>query len=103
MTPQPSWARVVRDRAEQCGVELPPQAIVELAEHLDDLYHAARSSGVSDADARATAMRALDDSALGDLTRPARLRARPPALLPAPAFHAQHPLRSTNMFQALRL
>ena len=102
MTPQPSWARVVRDRARTSGVELPPQAIVELAEHLDDLYSAARAGGATDADARAVALRALDESPLGDLTAAARLRARPP-LLPALALHARHPLRSTNMFQAFRL
>ena len=102
MTPKPTSARIVRDRARQSGVELPPQAIVELAEHLDDLYDAARAGGATDADAHAAAMRALDESSLGDLTTAARLRARPP-VLPALALHARHPLRSTNMFQAFRL
>ena len=58
------WRRLVRQR-----VDLPQTTVDELALHLDDIFTAALADGLSEADARARVMRALDESALSALRR----------------------------------
>jgi predicted permease len=61
------WRRLVRQHADRAGVELPPHTVDELAIHLEDLFVSARTAGASEADARARAERALQESPLAVL------------------------------------
>ena len=44
-----NWREIVVRRARETGATLPPYAIDELAEHLEDLFTAAREQGATDA------------------------------------------------------
>ena len=75
MTPFPNeseWVSIVAAHAAAAGVDLPRQTLEELGAHLDDVYLAARERGVSDADARAEASLALEQSGLWPLKQDAR-------------------------------
>jgi putative ABC transport system permease protein len=74
--PAHDWRRLVRDRAEHAGVQLPASTIDELALHLDDVYQAARAEGCDDADARARAIATLDESGFTVLRHHAARAAR---------------------------
>jgi predicted permease len=101
------WSRLVRDHARRTGAaDLPPGAIAELAAHLEDLYAARRRAGASDADARAEAQRALEESALAAITAQPHRRFARPAAGPQP-FSVAPPMgmsmMSTSIWHALRL
>ena len=79
--PRRDWRGDVRRRAVRAGVELPQSTLEELAQHLEDLELAARADGASEAEARASASRFLEESSLDVLRRhasrdPRRTRAR---------------------------
>ena len=103
-TPPPGdWARVVIDHARRTGApDLPAGAAAELAAHLEDVYAAARESGASDEDARARAIRALEEAPLAAVVARPHVRFRDPAPLHPPPFAAS-PLRSLSVTHALRL
>lgn len=96
-----TWHQHVVRRAQETGADrLPTHAIDELAEHLEDLYNAAREAGASDADATTRALAALDASALGAI-RGSQRRLQPP--LPASAGPIPtNPFRSLSMRHAFR-
>ena len=58
------WRAVVQQHAARVGVDLPRAIVDELAIHLEDLYAAARSDGMTADDAHERAMRALQESPL---------------------------------------
>ncbi|MGE3274779.1 MAG: ADOP family duplicated permease [Vicinamibacterales bacterium] len=60
----PRWRAAVRARAATDRLDLPDRIVEELAEHLDDLYEAARAEGAADDEARRRALALLDDSPL---------------------------------------
>jgi putative ABC transport system permease protein len=101
MTSPFDWETDIRAEAARAGVELADTTVEEIAEHLDDLYSAARREGCGEAEAMARARRALGESTLGVLRRP----------LPhhAPAWHGSDPAldaaggRRLNVSAALRL
>ena len=76
--PTVDWRPLVRRHAERAGVDLPQATVDEMALHLDDLYAAARAQGLSDADARAQALSALDESPMSMLQRHASRDPRRP-------------------------
>ena len=63
------WQCRVREQARRLNIELPQTTVDELATHLDDLFTAAIADGDSEADARARAVRALQESQLASLGR----------------------------------
>ena len=63
------WKALVERHSERAGIRLPQTTIDELALHLEDLYGAARADGASEADARAQAQAALEESAITLLRR----------------------------------
>jgi putative ABC transport system permease protein len=63
------WAALVASRARAAGAVLPPATIDELAEHLEDIYLAARTRGAPHADAHGAAIQALDRSGFEPLQR----------------------------------
>jgi putative ABC transport system permease protein len=108
MAPRPDWNRLVRDHARRTGADdLPAGAIAELAAHLEDLYLAARQAGASDADARARAMRMLEESALTAITAQPHRRFQRPAVAGPSPFLSASPMglnmMSTSLWHALRL
>ncbi len=97
-----NWHQHVVRRARETGADrLPTHAVDELAEHLEDLYDAARASGASDADAMARALLALDDSPLTSIRGSSR-RLQPPPLPPTLAPGSLSPFRSLSMRHAFR-
>lgn len=64
-----NWQRIVRQHADRSGSELSRATIDELAQHLDDIYCAARADDAGEDDAYARALRALEESALNGLRR----------------------------------
>jgi predicted permease len=96
------WRRIVRDRANATGAaDLPSHAIDELAEHLEDLYDAARADGESETQARDRALAALERSPLAAIHGSSRRLAPPPgpSWVPGPRIS---PFRSLSMLQAVR-
>jgi predicted permease len=65
----PDWSALVRAHAREAGLDLPPAAIDELAEHLEDIFNAAVADGATVADARERARAALAESTLSVLQR----------------------------------
>lgn len=98
------WRQIVRRHAAQTGApDLPRHAIDELADHLEDIHRAAVEAGASEADARASALAALAQSPLAELTGSSRrLRTPRPASGP-PGLMRTSPLRSLSMLHALRI
>jgi predicted permease len=96
-----NWHQRVIHRARETGADrLPTHAIDELAEHLEDLYDAARAAGASESDAAARALAALDASPLTAIRGSSR-RLQPPAL-PAALPRSPSPFRSLSMRHAFR-
>jgi predicted permease len=96
-----NWHQLVIRRARDTGADrLPTHAVDELAEHLEDLYDAARAGGASDADAMTRALAALDASPLTAIRGSSR-RLQPP-VLPAAAPLSSSPFRSLSMRHAFR-
>ena len=96
-----NWHQLVVRRARDTGADrLPTHAVDELAEHLEDLYDAARAGGASDADAMARALAALDASPLAAIRGSSR-RLQPPRLPSVPPG-SPSPFRSLSMRHALR-
>jgi putative ABC transport system permease protein len=83
------WRLTVQRHAARASVHLPPHTVDELAQHLEDLYTAARAKDLPESEARICAMRALQESPLTSLAH----RARPESRLP----------RSFNVASALRV
>ena len=96
-----NWPRLVRRRARATGADLPPGAVDELAAHLEDVYLAARRDGSSEAEARARAIEALQESPLATLVDRPHRRFQDPPLPVTPA--GPSPFRSLSMSHALRL
>jgi predicted permease len=63
-SPEPGWAKIVADYAQNANIDLPAQTVDELAAHLEDVYLAARADGADDATARRQAHHALETSGL---------------------------------------
>lgn len=87
----------------RAGVDLPAATIDELVIHLEDLYAAAIDDGLDEAEARARALAALDESAFSLLRRhasksPDRLQAKRADLVARSAGG-----RSMNVLSAIRL
>jgi putative ABC transport system permease protein len=70
MTSPFDWEADIRAEAARAGVELADTTVEEIAQHLDDLYTAARREGYGEAEAMARARRALGESTLGVLRHP---------------------------------
>jgi predicted permease len=97
-----NWHHHVVRRARETGADqLPTHAVDELAEHLEDLYNAARADGASHADALARAQAALDASPL-TVIRGSSRRLQPPAPPMSSPVHAPSPFRSLSMRHAFR-
>ena len=97
-----NWHQLVIRRARETGADqLPTHAVDELAEHLEDLYDAARAAGASDADAMQRALEALEASPLAAIRGSSRrLQAvAPPSSWPA---RSTSPFRSLSMRHAFR-
>ncbi len=93
----------VRQHASAAGIELPEATVDEIAVHLEDLYTAARAEGAPEADARARARDALNESEFSVLGRHAsryrkRLWARQADTMARAAGG-----RSLNVLSAIRL
>jgi putative ABC transport system permease protein len=93
---------MVRERVARAGVELPHTTVEELALHLEDIHAAALEDGASDADARARAMAALEESALSILRRHARRTAHHPHGRPQRDTARTAGGRSLHVFSAIR-
>src|SRR5262245_29200710 len=63
------WRQLISNRAAQARVNLPTPTIEELAAHLDDISAGALNNGATADEARAMAMKALEESDLSDLRR----------------------------------
>lgn len=87
-----NWPHIVRQHADRTGIDLSRATVDELAQHLDDIYSAARGNDESEAEAYARAMRALHESALNGLRR----------RLPHTAPDSRQP-RSLNVANAIRV
>jgi predicted permease len=64
-----NWQHIVRQHADRGGSELSRATIDELAQHLDDIYSAARADDVPEDEAYARALQTLQESALHGLRR----------------------------------
>ena len=102
MTPTHNWQDEIRARASQESVELTDAMLEEIAEHLEDLHAAAIRDGCSDADARARARAALEESTMKVLRRAPAARRAAPASDEA-ALLAAAGGRRLNLSAALRL
>jgi putative ABC transport system permease protein len=97
-----NWRHLVLQRARESGAsDLPAHAVDELAEHLEDLYDAARADGASEADAEARARAALDAAPLTAIRGPVR-RLEPPVPLSIGPGPRSSPFRSLSMLHAFR-
>ena len=99
----PDWGPLVRQHADRSGVDLPQTTVDEIALHLDDLYVAARAGGLSDADARARARAALEESPLALLRRHASRDPRRSYARAADAAARVSQRRSLSMLSAVRM
>jgi putative ABC transport system permease protein len=102
MTPPPNWQEEIRTRASHEAVHLTDAMVEEIAEHLEDLYAAAIREGSGDAEARARARAALDESTLDVLRRSAAAKTTRTASDDA-AMLAPTGGRRLNLAAALRL
>ena len=84
-------------------MDLPQATVDEIALHLEDLYTAARSQGLSAADARARAFTALEESALTMLQRHAARDSRRPYARAADAAARASQGRSLSVLSAVRM
>ena len=93
----PDWPLEIRAAAARVGVHLDDATVEELAEHLDDIYSAARRDGRSDEEAISRGRAALQESTLEVLRRaPSRNAAAPHHLVSDGG-------RRLNMMAALHL
>jgi predicted permease len=99
----PDWRRLVRQHADRSGVDLAQSTVDEIALHLDDLYAAGRAKGLSEAEARARALAALDESALVMLRRHASRDSRRSHARAADAAARASLGRSLSVFSAIRM
>jgi predicted permease len=101
--PTIDWRPLVRRHADEAGVDLPQATVDEIALHLDDLYAGARAQGQDDADARRTALAALDESSMSILRRHASRAPRRHYARAADMTARISTRRSFSVVSALRL
>src|SRR5262245_22279589 len=102
MTSAHDWQPEIRARASRDGVALTEAMVEEIAEHLEDLHAAAMREGCSEADAKARARAALDESTMDVLRRATGSVTRPP-FDEAVTVAASAGGRRLNLSAALRL
>ena len=88
MSASPDWRAEVRRRGRSIGADLPDSMVEELAQHLEDLYEAAVTSGAPPRAAAQQARRALEHSSVTPLIPHAARNAPPHSLAAMTAFHA---------------
>jgi len=101
MTRRFDWQADIRAHASRTDVDLTDATVVEIAEHLEDIYTGAMRDGCTESEARARARTALEESTM-DVLRRARV-ATPSGQAMAEAVAYTSGGTSLNLSGALRL